>query len=168
MPRAEAFRSANAVFTVGSVCGSPRKCSKRNPYSSTLHIGVEGMQPRQHLFLETRFVHQALERRSGVQHLRVVCRPRLCFEHRPQSALYIRLLFPHGVFRQRSEQWKHNGLAVRVSVLQDLDHLAHQVRIGRCRRVEVQDSALAAFVHVADGLPHLGVRVFRQIQEQRG
>ena len=167
MLRADVFRLENAVLHSRLGLWIAEEVFKGNPHGGALDFGVEGMQPCQYLFLELRLVHQAFERRSGIQHLRVVRGPRFLFEHRPQSALNIRLLFPDRVFRQRREQRKHNRLAVRVPLLQDLNHLAHQFWIGR-RCIEVQDSALTALVDVADSLAHLGASSPAKDSRQRG
>ena len=58
---------------------------QRNTNRGALHLRVGIIQPGQHLLLQIRLLHQALERRSGVQHLRVVCGPRLFFEQGTQS-----------------------------------------------------------------------------------
>ena len=52
-------------------------------------------------------------------------------------------------------------------MIQDLDHLFDKFRVGLGGRVEIEDSALAALVDVADGLAHVGVRVFARDRARR-
>ena len=78
------------------------------------------------------------------------------------------MLLPGRIVRERGEQRQHHGLAVGVAVLEDLDDLVDQFRIGRGRRIKVQDAALPILVNVADRLPHLGARILRRVPARRG
>src|SRR5580692_4444603 len=115
-----------------------------NSQSGPLHVSIKGMQPGQRLLLQFWFVHEAAERRSSIEYLCIILRPRLRLEHRPQCVLDACLLFPCGVFWQGSEQGQHHGLAVRVAVVQNFDDLSYQSRIGRSRCIEVENPPLAA------------------------
>ena len=58
---------------------------QRNANRGALHLRVGIIQPGQHLLLQIRLPHQALERRGRVQDLRVVRGPRLFFEQGTQA-----------------------------------------------------------------------------------
>jgi hypothetical protein len=62
----------------------------------------------------------------------------------------------------------HGRLAIGIAVLEDLDYLAHQTRIGCSRSIQVEDAALAILIYVAHRLPRLQVRIFGERQRRQG
>jgi hypothetical protein len=86
-------------------------------HGGTLHLRVGIVQPGQNLLAHVRLLHEAPERRGGVQHLRVIITPtrntgvlgtptlfRPRFKQTTQGGQHFRLLAPGGVVGQAASR----------------------------------------------------------------
>jgi hypothetical protein len=109
-----------------------QKVFQRNPHGGALHIGHGRIEAIQYLLLERRLAHQIAERRSGIQHLAKIRRPRFFLQAwtatRPERPPAVPIRSPLGsaASRGRTTAWLSGFPCLRISTT-----LLTSVWIGR-------------------------------------